>query len=318
MKNNVLIDQGFGIYSIDTGFKRPGLVASHLIIENGHAAFVDVGVTAKAAVLLDALESKKIPLENVDFIMVTHVHLDHAGAAGVLMQKFPNARLVVHPGGARHMIDPTKLIAGATAVYGEEEMNRTFGEILPVSSDRVIEAPDLFKLSFRGRELLFLDTPGHARHHYCMVDQVSESIFSGDTFGLSYREFDTSAGVYIFPTTTPIQFDPDALHDSINRISEYQLKRVFLTHFGCIEYLDNLADSLHQHIDRFVEIANRFKEEGGQRCQKIMDALTAWLIESLRLHGCELPEEEIIALMKMDIELNTQGLDCWLDKESAD
>ena len=317
MKNRVFIDQGFGIYTIDTGFKRPGLVASHLIIEGGHAAFVDVGVTTKATVLLEALEAMRISPGSVDFIMVTHVHLDHAGAAGVLMQKFPNARLVVHPSGARHMIDPTKLIAGATAVYGEEEMNRTFGEILPVSSDRVIEAPDLFKLSFRGREFLFLDTPGHARHHYCMVDQCSESIFSGDTFGLSYREFDTPSGPYIFPTTTPIQFDPEALQHSIRRISEHQPKRILLTHFGCIEYSDNLAALLHQHIDRFVEIANNFKEEG-ERYQKIIDALTIWLIESLRMHGCELSEEEIIALMKMDIELNAQGLDCWLDKDLSD
>ena len=317
MKKSVLIDQGLGIYTIDTGFKRPGLVASHLIIENGHAAFVDVGVTTKATALMEALEAMKISPGSVDFIMVTHVHLDHAGAAGVLMQKFPNARLVVHPSGARHMIDPAKLIAGATAVYGEEEMNRTFGEILPVSPDRVIEAPDLFKLSFQGREFLFLDTPGHARHHYCMVDPSSESIFSGDTFGLSYREFDTASGPYIFPTTTPIQFDPDALQHSIKRISEVQPKRILLTHFGCIEYSDNLAVLLHQHIDQFVEIANRLKEEGEQRHQKMVDALTAWLIDSLRVHGCELPEEEIIALMQMDIELNAQGLDYWLDKESS-
>ena len=317
MKDRVLIDQGFGVYTIDTGFKRPGLVASHLIIEGGHAAFVDVGVTTKAAVLLEALESMKISPGSVDYIMVTHVHLDHAGAAGVLMQRFPNAMLVVHPSGARHMVDPAKLIAGATAVYGEEEMNRIFGEILPVSSDRLIEVPDLFKLSFQGRELLFLDTPGHARHHYCIVDQASESIFSGDTFGLSYREFDTSKGPYIFPTTTPIQFDPDALHNSIKRITEVQPKRILLTHFGCIEYSDNLATSLHQHIDKFVEIASMYSEEATSRLQRIMEGIKAWLIESLRLHGCELSEDEILTLMQMDIELNAQGLVCWLDKESS-
>lgn len=317
MQNQTLIDQGFGIFTIDTGFKRPGLVASHLIIEGDHAAFVDVGVTTTIPVLLEALKSIKIAPENVDLVLVTHVHLDHAGAAGVLMQHFPNANLVVHPRGARHMIDPSKLIAGATAVYGKAEMDRAFGDILPVPSGRVIEAPDLFKLAFHGRELLFLDTPGHARHHYCVVDEKSRSVFSGDTFGLSYREFDSKKGPFIFPTTTPVQFDPEALHHSIDRVSEFMPERIFLTHFGCVDYSDKLVSTLHRQIDKFVEIANLFADEGEQRGNKIIAALTDWLIRSLRLHDCDLPEEKIIELMKMDIELNAQGLDYWLGKSNV-
>lgn len=317
MENQTFIDHGFGVYTIDTGFKRPGLVASHLIAEGGHAAFVDVGVATTVPVLLDALKFIEITPENVDLLLVTHVHLDHAGAAGVLMQHFPNASLVVHPRGARHMIDPSKLIAGATAVYGAAEMERTFGDILPVPASRVIEAPDLFKLSLSGRELLFLDTPGHARHHYCVVDEKSNSIFSGDTFGLSYREFDTRKGPFIFPTTTPVQFDPDALHASIDRLVEFRPERLFLTHFGCIDFTKHLADELHKHVDKFVEIANMLINAGEQRYRKIADALTYWLIESLRAHGCDLLDDKIIALMQMDIELNAQGLDFWLEKRAS-
>jgi glyoxylase-like metal-dependent hydrolase (beta-lactamase superfamily II) len=319
LDNQILTDQGFGIYTIDTGFKRPGLVASHLIIEKGHAAFVDVGVAPTVSVLLDALKARSIPPENVDLIMVTHIHLDHAGAAGVLMRYFPNAKLVVHPLGARHMIDPSKLIAGAMAVYGESEMNRTFGEILPVSSDRVIEAADKSRLSLNGRDMLFLSTPGHARHHYCIVDETSKGIFTGDTFGLSYRDFDTASGPFIFPTTTPVQFDPDALHASIDRLIRFKPERLFLTHFGCIEYTDRLAGELHRHVDRFVEIActleNGLADEGEQRCSALIKALTDWLIESLRKHGCDLSEDKILTLMQMDIELNAQGLEHWLAKK---
>lgn len=307
-----LVDQGFGITTIDTGLKRPGLVASHLLVEGGRAAFVDVGVTPRMESLLSALQQLQIEPQQVDYVIVTHVHLDHAGAAGALLRELPNARLVVHPRGARHMVDPSRLIAGATAVYGEEGMRASIGEIVPVPSERVIEAPDETCISLNGRELLCVDTPGHARHHLCVVDRASQGIFTGDTFGLSYREFDTAAGPFIFPTTTPVQFDPDALHGSIDRLLQYRPQRLFLTHFGCVEQPQALAAALHLHIDRFVAIANAVTGSGAQRTQQLMEMLGAWLYESVKAHGVTLAEEQVYALLQMDLELNAQGLECWL------
>ncbi len=310
-----IIDQGHGIYTVDTGFQRPGLAASHLIVEKGRAGFVDVGVAPTAAVLLDALRALDVAPEQVDLVMVTHVHLDHAGAAGVLMQALPNARLVVHPRGARHMIDPAKLIAGASAVYGEQGMRRHFGEIVPVSGERVVEAPDEFRLELNGRELRFLDTPGHARHHYCVYDARSEGFFVGDTFGLSYRELDTEAGAFVFPTTTPVQFDPPALHGSLDRLMSFRPRRMFLTHFGCVGEPERAACQLHAQVEKLVELAERHSDEpAGEARVRRMAAETAELVvEAARHHDRDIPRDRVLELMKMDIRLNAQGLECWLE-----
>ncbi|MBW3551718.1 MAG: MBL fold metallo-hydrolase, partial [Proteobacteria bacterium] len=114
-----------GIVTIDTGFQRPRFDACYLIAEGGRAAFVDCGTNHSVPAMLAALADRDLPREAVDWLVLTHVHLDHAGGAGLLMQHLPNARLLVHPRGARHMIDPARLIAGATAVYGEAEMARS-------------------------------------------------------------------------------------------------------------------------------------------------------------------------------------------------
>ena len=127
-----MIDYGNGIGAVDTGFFRPNFDASYLVIENGRAAFVDVGTNHSVPLLLDALSQKNVSVDAVDYVILTHVHLDHAGGAGALMQKLPNARAVIHPRGARHMIDPSQLIAGATAVYGAEEIQRSYGTLMPI------------------------------------------------------------------------------------------------------------------------------------------------------------------------------------------
>jgi glyoxylase-like metal-dependent hydrolase (beta-lactamase superfamily II) len=181
-------DLGHGITAIDTNYVRPRFDASHLVVENGRAAFVDVNTGHSVGVLLAGLEAKNLTPEAVNYVILTHVHLDHAGGAGEIMRRLPQARLVVHPRGTRHMTDPSKLWAGASAVFGEEAMLRNYGAPVPVDASRIIEAPEGFTLELGGRPLLFLDTPGHARHHFCVWDEASRSMFTGDTFGLSYRE----------------------------------------------------------------------------------------------------------------------------------
>ena len=255
MKPSDCIDLDHGISTIDTGYCRPGFDASHLIVAQGQAALVDVGTSHSVPHILQVLQDKGIARRDVRYVMVTHVHLDHAGGAGALLQHLPEAQLVAHPRGAPHMIDPGKLIAGATAVYGEARFRSLYGDIVPVASERVITATDNFELSLNGRSLLFVDTPGHARHHYCVWDPASRGIFSGDTFGLSYREFDTQHGPFIFPTTTPVQFDPDALHASIKRLLSFNPERMYLTHYGRVEDVPRLAVQLHRLIDVFVALA---------------------------------------------------------------
>ena len=209
---------GHGITAIDTGYVRPFFDASHLVVENGRAAFVDVGTGHSVSGLLAALEAKGLPPGAVDYVIVTHVHLDHAGGAGEMMRRLPQARLVVHPRGARHMVDPSRLWAGASAVFGEEFVLRSYGAPVPVEASRIVEAKDGFTLELGGRPLRFLDTPGHARHHFCVWDEASRSMFTGDTFGLSYPELASARGAFILPTTTPVQFEPEALLASIDRL----------------------------------------------------------------------------------------------------
>ncbi len=301
---------------IDTGYCRPSLAACYLIVHRGQAAFVDTGTFYAVPFLLKLLEYKKIDVENVVYVMPTHVHLDHAGGAGELMRHLPNATLISHPRGARHLIDPGKLTAGATAVYGEDEFRKSFGELVPVPEHRIIVAEDGFKIDLNGRPLLFLDTPGHARHHYSVYDEMSNGFFTGDTFGLSYRELDSINGSYIFPTTTPVQFDPEAWHGSIDRYLSYRPERMFLTHFGMVTDIPRLADNLHQGIDAFVDMA-RHAANSDNRHQKILETMTAFLVSGVARVNPQISENRCKQIFAFDLELNTQGLEVWLDRLSA-
>jgi glyoxylase-like metal-dependent hydrolase (beta-lactamase superfamily II) len=305
-----------GIYAVDTHYIRPGHDASHLVLSNGRAAFVDTGPASGIPHLLNALTQFHVAPEQVDYVLLTHVHLDHAGGAGLLMQSLPNARAVIHPRGARHMIDPAKLIEGSIAVYGEARFRELYGQIVPIARERVTESEDEMRIAFGGRELVLIHTPGHALHHYCVVDRQAEAIFSGDTFGISYRQFDTAAGEFIFPTTTPVHFDPQALHASIDRLMGYRPASIYLTHFSRVTQLQRLAADMHECIDGFVAIARRYSSDR-ERGVRIRAELLSYLAQRLRRHGFKSSDAELAELLATDVELNSQGLEVWLDRGAA-
>ncbi len=304
-----------GVHVVDTAFQRDQFDASYLLVEDGRAAFIDTGTNHAVRRLLRTLGALGLAPEDVDYVVATHVHLDHAGGVGLLMQSLPQAQLVVHPRGARHLIDPSALVAGATAVYGKEEMARSYGTIQGVPAERVIETHDGMRLSLAGRTLEFIDTPGHARHHHCIWDERSRGFFSGDTFGLSYREFDTAQGAFIMPTTTPVQFEPEALRASVQRMLGYRPEVMYLTHYGPVYGIPRLAEQFFEQLDAMVALARSLRD-APQRHQALTRGLTALYVERLRAHGCELPESRIVELLGMDIELNAQGIGVWLDKEA--
>ena len=309
-------DHAHGISAIDTGFFRPRFDASHLLMERGRAAFIDTGTNYSVPALLATLREKGLEPAAVDYVVLTHVHLDHAGGAGLLMQQLPNAVLVVHPRGARHMIDPTQLIAGATAVYGAEEVERSYGTLVPVPAGRVVEAGEGHVVDLAGRELLCLDTPGHARHHICIHDALSRAFFTGDTFGLSYREFDTDRGAFILPTSTPVQFEPDALKNSIARMLEHEPQQMFLTHYSRVTDVPRLARDLYEQIDAMVAIAQTHARDENRHTH-IADDLADLYASRARAHGCAQTPAQVRELLAMDIELNTQGLEVWLDRKKS-
>ena len=300
---------GEGISCIDTGYTRPQMTACYVMQQGDAVALVETGVNSNVPGLLEILESRGIRKAQVQYILPTHVHLDHAGGAGALMQALPNARLVMHPRGARHMIDPARLIQGSIAVYGEEKFHALYGELLPVDEQRVIVAEDGFTLELNGRQLLFLDTPGHARHHYCIVDSQSNGIFTGDTMGLSYPALQCRQH-FAFPTTTPVQFDPQALHASIDRLMQYQPSRLYLTHFGAIDDVTSHVAQLHQDIDVFAEKARACVIADNSE-EVLRQELADYLYKRTGVCGCVGDRTRFDEIMQMDIELNMQGLLQW-------
>lgn len=309
----LVIDYEHGISAIDAQFHRPERAAIHLIVEKGVAALVDTGTSFSIPGVIASLEHKHIAVEDVAYVILTHIHLDHAGGASECMRLFPNAKLVVHPRGASHMANPARLVAGAMGVYGEAEFKRVYGEIYPIDAARIIEAPDECRIDLNGRSLLFLDTPGHARHHNCIFDERSQSFFTGDTFGVSYREFDVNGLEFVFPTTSPVQFDPAAAHASIDRIMRYQPRHAYLTHYSQIGNLARHAQSLHELLDAHVDIAQRAKNDEDRQAV-ISKALREILLQRLEQQGCRLPLDAIDELLRSDIRLNAQGLIHWLDQ----
>jgi glyoxylase-like metal-dependent hydrolase (beta-lactamase superfamily II) len=303
-----------GITVIDTGFIRPRFDAAWLVVEQGRAAYIDTGPNLAVPRLLAALEATNVDRADVDWLIVTHVHLDHAGGAGLLLQHLPNARLVVHPRGARHLVDPSVLIEGVKAVYGAEVAERDYGELVPVPADRVLTTEDGMVLHLAGRELLFLDTPGHARHHHCVWDAASRGWFTGDTFGIAYPDLRVADGPFLFPTTTPVQFEPEALHASIDRLLAWQPQAMYLTHFGRLDDVAARAAQLHQLIDRMVELALD-EIQAPDRGARLRTGLDQLYTDALREGGNRDDHARIRELLAGDIELNAQGLEVWLNRQ---
>jgi glyoxylase-like metal-dependent hydrolase (beta-lactamase superfamily II) len=304
-------DAGDGIVAVDTLYLRPSADASHLVTSDGRGAFVDTGTNSSVPLLLDALRQYDLEPGDVDYVFLTHVHLDHAGGAGALMQALPNARCVIHPRGAPHMADPTKLIAGTQGVYGEKKAYELYGEIVPIDAKRIIEAGDEDSFSFGGREVRALHTEGHARHHYCLHDPQSRGVFTGDSFGLSYRELDTAKGEFIFPTTTPPHFEPTEAHKAIDRIMAQDPEKLYLTHYSRVNDVGRLAKDMHECLDGFVAIA-RQRQDRDDRREAMEQDLFEFLYKRLVAHGYDRGRESAQAFLKHDMVLNSQGLDAWL------
>ena len=304
-----------GISVIDSGYFSKDFAAIYILRQGNEVAIIETGSQYSATNVQKALEMDGLSFSDVSYIIPTHVHLDHAGGAGELMNRCQNAQLIVHPRGARHMIDPSKLIAGAIAVYGEANYKKLYGEIIPIDSSRVIEADDNFILDFEGRELKFIDTPGHARHHFCIWDEMTGSMFTGDTFGVSYREFDKGNEVYIFPSTSPIQFDPEALIKSIEKLITYRPKRVCLTHFSAIDPTNKVVNQL---IDGIHFVSSLAKEYASHREAEeiIEDEMMSYFLKGIKKVGND-DLEFCRDRLKLDVEINTQGLIYWQQKISS-
>jgi len=311
MPASTLRSDDHGIHAIDTHYVRAGLNASHLIVRDGRAALVDCGANTSVPHLLDALDTLGIAREAVDYLLLTHIHLDHAGGAGTLMRELPNATVIVHPRGVRHLSDPTQLEAGTRATYGDAVYDTLYGKLVPIAENRIHAAEDNAAITLGGSRLRCLYTPGHALHHMAYYDEEANVVFTGDCFGISYRVFDNPAGEpFIFPTTTPTQFDPEQMHASIERIVALEPAAVYLTHYSRVENVPRLAADLHRDVDRFVAIAEAHcnaAEPAARMCPALHDYLARRLAE----HGTKMDAKQRETWLTMDVNLDAAGLVTW-------
>lgn len=311
MPASTLHSDDHGIHAIDTHYVRAGLNASHLIVRAGRAALVDCGANSSVPHLLNALDTLGIARETVDYLLLTHIHLDHAGGAGTLMRALPNATVIVHPRGVRHLGDPAQLEAGTRATYGDAGYDTLYGKLVPIAAERIHAAEDDTVITLGGSRLRCLHTPGHALHHMAYYDEEANVVFTGDCFGISYRVFDNPAGEpFVFPTTTPTQFDPGQMHASIERIVALEPAAVYLTHYSRVENVPRLAADLHRDVDRFVAIAETHFD-AAEPAARIRPALHDYLARRLAEHGTKIDAEQRETWLTMDVNLDAAGLVTW-------
>ncbi|HKO94683.1 MAG TPA: MBL fold metallo-hydrolase, partial [Polyangiaceae bacterium] len=309
-----LIRHSHGITTVDAMYVRPRYAAVHIIEREGRAAIVDTGTNASVPLVLAALEQLGIATASVEWVLLTHVHLDHAGGAGLLLEALPRARAVVHPRGVAHLVDPSRLVNATRAVYGAERFERLYGTLVPIAAERIVETHDLDRWALGADEFTILHTPGHALHHQVFFDPRASAVFTGDTFGLSYPALESEQGAFIVPTTTPTQFDPEQLLASIERLLSLGADAAYLTHFGRVTGLPALARELREQIGAFVAIA-RARRGAGDRQALIASDLRALWIERLARHQPGADAARVDAVLSDDLELNAQGLVAWLERD---
>lgn len=298
------------VITIDCHYVAPEIAASFLILENGRAAFVDTNTRRALPHLLNALESHNTAPDRVEFLIITHIHLDHSAGTAALLEHCPNATVLCHPRAARHLINPARLVTSAKQVYGEDVFDHLFGEIQPVPDSRVRVMHDGEALDFGTRTLRFLDTPGHARHHMCIYDSGSNGVFAGDCFGLYYPALQSGHRPLITCSSTPTDFDPVEARRTVHRILETGCTRVYLTHFGAVQPVQDAAEELLRSIDAMDRIMHEAAATpfNGEALESFCrDHVEAEARRQLAYCGVE-PSPKAMDRLEADILINARGL----------
>jgi len=295
------------LVTIDCDYLGPAIAAAYLRIQGDEAAFIETNTNHAIPKLLAALEQEALSPKQVRYIIVTHVHLDHAGGTSLLAKACPDATVLAHPRAARHLIDPSKLVASARAVYGAERFDALYGTIESIDPARVRSVDDGATFALGDATFHFIHTRGHANHHFIVHDPARSSVFTGDTFGLSYPRLQRG-GRFAFPSTSPTDFDAAAAHASVDVVRNLRTERAALTHFGEVEDLDVIAAQLHRWLDISAELVDRSRGGDPAEAEKtIRSCLEDAMQHAAREAGLTLDAEDR-ALLELDIGLNAQGL----------
>lgn len=303
-KKPIRIDER--IYLID-GFDlgKPARTGTYVVDEQ-ELTLVETGPSPSVKYVKEGLVSLGFSLTDVKYIIVTHIHLDHAGGAGLLIKDCPNAKVVVHPKGARHLIDPKKLAAGARAVYGES-FAELFDPIVPVPEEKLLIKGEEDELKI-GPEctLEFLDTPGHAKHHFSIYDPISNGIFTGDTVGIRYDQLIRDGIDFFLPSTSPNHFDPSAMQKAIIRIKDMNVDRIYYGHFGMTQEIEKALDQASYWLEVFVEEGEK-AFAAGEGYAEIATRLSYQVKEHLR--GLGVPDNhDVYILINLDMQVSALGI----------
>ncbi|WP_299086732.1 MBL fold metallo-hydrolase [uncultured Metabacillus sp.] len=310
------IDERISIIdSLDLGMQGR---TSCYVLQDEKVVLFEPSASPSIPFLLEGLSELNIPLEEIAFIIVTHIHLDHAGGAGLLLEKCRNAKLIVHPRGAKHMIDPARLISSARAVY-KDEFDRLFHPIIPVPENRLLIKSHGEKIKIgKNSYLTFFNTPGHANHHFSIYDSVSNGIFTGDTIGIFYQDLLDQGIEFYLPSTSPNQFNPKAMLESAKMIEELQVDKIYFSHFGVSCQPQLVFSELRKWLPIFVDTAQKIVEKSKDSsfeecCKAVETELNHLVFNQLRKQNIMIADQAY-AMLKLDLSVSAIGLVDYLRK----
>ena len=292
--------------TIDTRMHGYAGVTASFVVRGEKIALLETGPKSVVDNVFDGL--KALGIETVDWILVTHIHLDHAGAAGTLAQRFPQAQVAVHEVGAPHLVDPTKLWKSAARIYGDD-MERLWGGIDPIPEERITVLTDGAKIDVGGRSLQAIETPGHAYHHHAFLDSESGTLFAGDAIGVRLHDVDL-----IRPATPPPEFHLEKAIASIERIREVGAEVLCPTHFGAVDRLvDETCDEAIESLRKWAEwvITGRKKSDD-------LDTVADYVKAQAREHFESRLSEDAVKRLEQTTSywMNTWGYMRYLDKKA--
>lgn len=285
------------------------------VINEEHITLIDTCSSPSLPHIKAGLTELNIRLEQIEYIIVTHIHLDHAGAAGLLAQQCPNANVVVHPKGARHLEDPSRLIQGAKAVYGDR-FKLLFDPIVPIPKKKLIIKHDEETLMIgKDCELIFYDTPGHANHHFSVYDPISKGIFTGDTLGVYYPQLEEFGLQLFLPATSPNQFDPEKTLASLEKLKKLEIERIYFGHFNMTENVEKVYEQLTDWLPLYVSIGKE-AEQAGENSEELVIRLQK-LIQA-KLRSFNVPDDHpFYHLLTVDLQIFAMGLLDYIKKQSG-
>lgn len=305
------------VITVDCQYLRPRHAAAYLLAERDCVAFVENNTAHAVPLLMEALENAGYGPEDVAYIIITHLHFDHAGGTSALVKRCPKAQVLCHPVAVRHLVDPSRLVASAKRVYGDERFEELYGEVGPVPAERVRAVNDGETLVLGERTLTFLHTPGHARHHICIYDSKSNGAFTGDTFGLTHTSPELNSKVCLVFSSAPTDFDPDLARDSIRRVRQTGAQRIYLTHYGEYTDLDVGEAQVLESIDALEAVLNaaRATDLAGDALQDFCEERVRQAFERQFARWRVSVGDEDWKWLTDDLRINAMGLAYLVERE---